>query len=89
MWLSAPGLHGLSAHYSHGLGKHVSSYTEEEKELTKKGMWIASRTETIRSYDWDPQGDITVKKARKEQIKKHVEKQARKLVADGVITMPN
>lgn len=86
VWLSAPGLSGLSAHYSHALGRAVTSYTEEERELAKKGSWIASKQEIIRSYDTDIGDDVVVKSARKEQIRKHVDKQAQKLVAEGLIS---
>lgn len=86
VWLSAPGLSGLSAHYSHALGRNVTSYTEEERELAKKGSWIASKSEVIRSYDQDLGNDVVIKKARKEQIRKQVDKQAQKLVADGRIS---
>jgi len=74
-------------HYSHALGRRVDRYTDEEKELAKKGQWIASKTEANRVYDTDIfKDDVTVKPVTQEKIKKSVEKAAAKLAADGRIS---
>lgn len=85
VWRSAPQI-DCKSQYSHALGRKISSYRELDKELEKKGQWVASKTEANRVYDTDIFDDnVTVKKATEEQTRKHVEKAARKLVADGKI----
>lgn len=74
-------------HYSHALGKRVNRYTDEERELAKKGQWIASKTEANRVYDTDIfKDDVTVKPATPEKIKRSVEKAAAELAKDGLIS---
>jgi hypothetical protein len=73
-------------HYSHALGRNVNRYIDEERALEKKGSWIASKTEANSAYDTDHFTDnVTVRKAQRDTIKKHVEKAASKAVADGRI----
>lgn len=74
-------------HYSHALGRHVERYADEDKELGKKGQWIASKAEANSSYGTDIFKDnVAIKPASEEKIKKHVEKAAAKLAADGRIS---
>lgn len=83
IWLKAPGVH-YRPHFSHALKKNVERYSDEDKELAKKGQWIATKSEANRVYDTDHFTDnVTVKNATNESIRKHVEKTAKKLVADG------
>lgn len=87
VWRSAPGLAGaIRPHYSHALGRDVSGYHEEDRELAKTGSWIASKDEGNRVYDTDHFTDNVAIKRNKDVIKKHVEKAAARAVADGVIT---
>lgn len=86
IWISGPGIH-YKPHYSHALGKRVDRYREEELALEKKGQWIASKSEANSNYGTDRFDDnVVVKRRREEEIRKHVEKQAQKLVADGRIS---
>lgn len=83
IWISAPGVH-YKPHFSHTLNRKVSTYKEEEREIEKKGWWIASKSEANSSYGTDIfKDDVTIKQNNEAQIRKHVEKQAQKLVADG------
>lgn len=87
IWKKAPGVHYMP-HYSHALGRKVSTYREEEKALqAKDGSWIASKSEANRLMDGDGHAfdDSVVIKKNKERIKKYVEKSAQKLVSDGRI----
>lgn len=85
IWVKAPGVH-YRPHYSHGLGRSVQTYKEEEKALEAKGQWIATKAEANSTYGTDIfEDDVTIKKNTKERVKKHVEKAAEKLVADGVL----
>ncbi len=63
VWVAAPGLAGISAHYSHSLGRRVASFTEEERELAKKNSWIATKSEANRLYDGRSfDDDVTIKR---------------------------
>lgn len=77
-------------HYSHALGRNVETWSEEEKALEKKGQWIASPAEANRALE-EPVFDdgVAVKRKTEADIKKHVEKVAKKLTADGVISLPD
>lgn len=75
-------------HYSHALGKKVNRYIDEERQLEKTGRWIATKNEANAMYDTaDFTDNVTVKKATKATIRKHVEKAAEKAVADGRIRL--
>ena len=85
IWVKAPGVH-YRPHFSHALGRKVQSYREEEKALEAKGQWIATKNEANSTYGTDIfSDDVTIKKATKEKVRKHVEKAAQKLAAEGVI----
>ncbi len=74
-------------HYSHALGKKVQRYSDEEKELAKKGQWIASKTEANRLYDTDHFNDnVTIQPAEKDAIRKTAEKAAAQLAKDGLMS---
>jgi hypothetical protein len=89
VWVRAPGLAGVNPHFSHALGRRVSGYIEEDRELAKKGQWVATKKEASSMYDHDFMGDnVTIKPATKDAIKKQVEKQARRLASDGLISLP-
>ena len=82
--IGAPMVH-YKPHYSHALGREVNRYSEEEKALEAKGQWIASKTEAARMYDTDIADNAVVQPVTQEAIRKTVEKQAQRLVADGVL----
>jgi hypothetical protein len=89
VYISAPGVH-YRPHFSHGLNREVSSYKEEERALTKEknGAWIASKNEANGIYDTDHfDGPVAIRNARKEEIKRSVEKAADKLTRDGQIQL--
>lgn len=85
IWLSAPTI-DYKVEYSHALGRKVSSTRELDKALEKKGQWVATKAEANSTYGTDIfEDNVTIRQAREAQIRKHVEKSAAKLVADGVI----
>lgn len=84
--ISAPAVQ-YKPHYSHALGRKVETYKEEERALESKGQWIATAKEASRVYDTEMHSDVAIKKVTLPQIRKHVEKTAQKLVADGVLTL--
>jgi len=75
----------LSAHYSHALGKRVSSFTEEERELSKTGSWIASKDEANRLYDGNFTDDITIKRQAKSDYAKAADQVMKQLQATGAV----
>jgi hypothetical protein len=87
--VGAPMVH-YKPHYSHGLGRRVDTYAEEERGLAreKNGAWIASKTEANNLYDTDTFTDnVTVKRDRQAGIRKAAEKAAEKLTGSGAISL--
>lgn len=84
--ISAPAVQ-YKPHYSHALGRKVETYKEEERALESKGQWIASNKEASRLYDTELHSDVAIKKITMPKIKKHVERTAQRLAADGVISL--
>lgn len=77
-------------HFSHALNRKVNTWKEEEKELAKKGQWIASKDEANRAFEEPVFDEAVVGKSKSEaDIKRHVEKVAKQLCADGVISLPD
>jgi hypothetical protein len=86
IYTTAPGIH-YKRRYSHALGRRVSSYREEERELAKDGSWIASKTEANDAAQNDVfDADVTVRRNTEEKLRKHVEAAARRAVADGTLS---
>lgn len=84
--VEAPAVH-YKPHYSHGLGKAVESFKQEEKALEAKGQWIATKSEANSIYETDVfKSDMTIRPLEKAKIKRDVERTAQQLVKDGVIS---
>lgn len=88
VWIKAPGLGGsIHPHYSHAIGRKVNSYAEVDRELAKTGSWVATKSEANRMYDTDHFDDnVAIKKRKKEEIRKHVEKATQRAVGDGLVS---
>ncbi len=77
-------------HFSHALNRTVDTWKEEEKELARKGQWIASKDEANRAFEEPVFDEAVVGRSKTDaEIRKHVEKVASKLCADGVISLPD
>jgi hypothetical protein len=85
VWLKAPGI-GYRPQYSHALGKRIDSSAQLDRELAKKGEWVASKSEANSNYNTDIfQSEMTVQRKKDPEIRKHVEKAARMLKERNII----